>query len=183
MTPLVTSVTNFLSVIVVASDALILFLLILLITPLKNSRRGKAVLNFFGSYAVTFSFLVALGSIGGSLFYSEIAHFAPCLFCWWARVLIYPQALLFFIALLINDHRVRIYGAALSAIGVLLTAYHTYLQFGGTDLVPCDATGVSCNKVYFILYGYVTIPTMALTAFALILLFCLIPRPHTASAD
>lgn len=176
MTPLVQDVTNVLSLVVIASDALVVFLLILLITPLKHSRRGKAVLTFFGSNAIFFALLVALGSVAGSLFYSEIAHFAPCLLCWWQRVLLYPQAAILFVALLTRDERVRKYCATLSAIGALIAIYHTYLQFGGNDLVPCSATGVSCDKVYFLTYGYVTIPTMALTAFALILIFGLIPH-------
>jgi disulfide bond formation protein DsbB len=176
MTPLVQNVTNILSLITIASDALAVFLLILLITPLKRSVRGKAVLAFFSSNAIVFSLLVALGSVGGSLFYSEIANFVPCLLCWWARILLFPQAVILFVALIARDERVRKYCATLSAMGVALTAYNVYIQFGGSDLIPCSATGTSCSKVYFLTYGYVTIPTMALTAFALILLFCLIPR-------
>ncbi len=177
MTPFVANVTNVLSLVIVASDALIVFLLLLLFTPLKRSRRGKAVLAFFGSNAIFFALVVAIGSVAGSLFYSEIAHFVPCLLCWWQRVLLYPQAVILFVALLARDERVRKYCATLSAGGVLVAIYHTYLQFGGSDLIPCSATGVSCDKVYFLTYGYVTIPTMALTAFGLILLFCLIPHP------
>ena len=176
MTPLIQNVTNVLSLVVIASDALIAFLLILLATPLKHSRRGKAVLTFFGSNAVFFALIVALGSVAGSLFYSEIAHFAPCLLCWWQRVLLYPQAGILLVALLARDERVRKYCVMLSTFGVLVAIYHTYIQFGGSDLIPCSATGVSCDKVYFLTYGYVTIPTMALTAFALILIFCLIPH-------
>lgn len=177
MTPLVQNFTNVLSLVIIALDALTVVLLILLITPLKRSRRGRAVLDFFGSNGIVFALLVALGSIGGSLFYSEIAHFAPCLLCWWQRILLYPQAVILFVALIARDERVRKYCATLSAIGALVAIYHTYIQFGGSDLIPCSATGVSCDKVYFLTYGYITIPTMALTAFALILVLCLIPRP------
>jgi len=176
MTPFVQNVTNVLSIAVIASDAFAVMLFVLLVTPLKRSRRGKAVLTFFGSNAIFFALLVALGSLGGSLFYSEIAHFAPCLLCWWQRVLLYPQAVILVVALLARDERVRKYCVALSSIGVLLATYHTYLQFGGNDLIPCSTTGESCIKVYFLTYGYITIPTMALTAFALILLLCLIPH-------
>jgi len=183
MTPFVQNVTNVLSVIVIVSDALAALLFLLLVTPLKHSRRGKAVLTFFGSNAIFLALLVALGSVGGSLFYSEIAHFAPCLLCWWQRVLLYPQAVILFVALLARDERVRKYCVALSGIGALIATYHTFIQFGGNDLVPCSVAGVSCTKLYFLTYGYVTIPTMSLTAFALILLICLIPlrRSHDQS--
>lgn len=176
MTPLVQNVTNILSLLVIASDVFAVFLFFLLVTPLKRSARGKAVLEFFGDNALVFALLVALGSVAGSLFYSEIANFTPCLLCWWSRILLFPQAIILLVAVFANDQRVRKYCVALSAIGTALATYHTYLQFGGSDLVPCSATGVSCSRVYFVTYGYITIPTMALTAFVLILLLCLIPR-------
>ena len=176
MTPLVQTVTNLLSIGIIILDALTVFLLVLLITPLRRSRRGKAVLDFFGKNAVALSLFVVLGSVAGSLFYSEVAHFVPCLLCWWQRILLYPQAIILLVAFITNDERVRRYCAALSAIGAVIAVYHTYLQFGGNELIPCAANGVSCERVYFVTYGYVTIPTMALTAFALILILCLIPR-------
>jgi disulfide bond formation protein DsbB len=67
---------------------------------------------------------------------------------------------------------------ALSIIGAPVAAYHMYLQFGGNTLIPCSATGPACEFVYFVEYGYVTIPTMALTAFVLIILFMLCRRKN-----
>ena len=138
--------------------------------------RGRRISEFFGDNALLFSFAIAFTSILCSLFYSEIAGFVPCLLCWWARILLYPQALILLVALIANDQKVRKYCIALSSIGVVLTTYHSYLQFGGASLIPCSANGATCEHVYFMTYGYVTIPTMALTAFALILLFCLFPK-------
>jgi disulfide bond formation protein DsbB len=112
-------------------------------------------------------------SVASSLFYSEIAGFAPCLLCWWQRIFLYPQAIILFIALFKKDWRVRKYAIALSGLGSLVSIYHTYIQFGGESLAPCPVGGVSCQIVYFVEYGYVTIPTMALTAFGLIILLML----------
>ena len=53
------------------------------------------------------------------------------------------------------------------------------LQLGGGSLIPCSATGVSCEFVYFMEYGYVTIPMMCLTAFALVILFMLFHRKNS----
>lgn len=177
MTPLVQNVTNALSLIIILCDIFAVLLFILLVTPLKRRGAGRKIAEFFGEYAILFSCVVVLASVASSLFYSDVAGLAPCLLCWWQRILLYPQAVLLIIALLKNDEGVRKYCATLSAIGVVVSAYHTYLQlFGGVDLIPCSATGVSCEHVYFLEYGYVTIPTMALTAFALILLFLLFKR-------
>ncbi len=69
MTPLVQSVTDFLSAAIVAADILAVFLLVVLATPLKRRGWGKDVADFFGDYAVELAFLVALGGVIGSLFY------------------------------------------------------------------------------------------------------------------
>lgn len=186
MTPIVQTVTNLLSYLTVLSDVLAVILLAILITPLKKHGWGKAVKDFFGENAVLFSFLVAFASVAGSLFYSQFAHFPPCELCWIQRAFLYTQAVIFFVAILARkDEYVKKYGNFvrntalwLSSIGGLVSAYHTYLQFGGESIAPCTISGVSCELVYFIEYGYVTIPTMALTAFILIILFMLCRRKN-----
>lgn len=170
------SLTDFLAYLVVLSDLFALFLLVILITPLRNRGRGKKIALFFGKNAAVFSFIVATASIIGSLFFSNIVGYAPCELCWWQRILLYPQALILFIALISKKDDVRKYCLTFSGIGALVSLYHSYLQFGGTALGNCDVGGVSCEHVYFMLYGYVTIPTMALTAFALIFLFMSAPK-------
>jgi disulfide bond formation protein DsbB len=185
MTPLVQTVTNILSLGTVASDVLVVFLLVIILTPLSEKGWGKKVGDFFGEHAVLFSFLVAGGSVVGSLFYSEFAHFAPCELCWIQRGFLYTEAILLFVALAARkEERVRKFGEwvrkaclILSAIQFPISAYHTYLQLGGGEIVPCSAIGPSCQYVYFVQYGYVTIPSMALTACALILLFMLFKKP------
>jgi disulfide bond formation protein DsbB len=178
MAPLTQHVTDILSFIIVVSDALAVVLFVLLMTPLKDRGFGKKIADFFGTNAIVFSLIIALASVAASLYYSDVAGFAPCLLCWWQRILLYPQAVILLIAFIANDERVRKYCLTLSGIGIFVSIYHTYLQFGGNALIPCSANGVSCEHVYFVEYGYVTIPTMALTAFALILLFMLFKKPE-----
>lgn len=188
MTPLVRAVTNFFSLGTIASDVLVLFLFIVILSPLDQTRWGKRITGFFGKYAILLSFLVAAGSVAGSLFYSEYAHFAPCELCWIQRGFLYTEAVILFLALFARkEEHVRKFHTmtqkiclVISAIGFPISAYHMYLQFGGGEIVPCSAIGPSCQYVYFIEYGYITIPTMALTAFALILVFMLLRKPTQA---
>lgn len=185
MTPAVTFVTNLLSLGTIAGDIIVIFLFAIILTPLSERGWGKKIDDFVGKRAMMLSFLVALGGVAGSLFYSEFAHFAPCELCWIQRGLLYTQAVILFLALFVrNAERVRKFQnftqkacLALSAIGFPIAAYHMYLQFGGGAIVPCSAIGPSCQYVYFLTYGYITIPTMSLTAFALILCFMLLHRP------
>ncbi len=186
MNPLVQTATNALSSFTVILDGLAVFLLIILITPLKRRSWGRKIETFFGRNAILFAFLVAIGSVAGSLFYSQVAGFAPCLLCWIQRAFLYTEAVILFVAMVARkDEFKRKYGEfvrrvtlILSIIGAPIAAYHTYLQFGGNTLIPCSATGPGCEFVYFVEYGYVTIPTMALTAFALIILFMFCRRKN-----
>jgi disulfide bond formation protein DsbB len=187
MTPLVQNFTNILSFGTVLADVLAVFLFVLLATPLRDHGWGKRIGAFFGTYAVLFSFLIAIGGVVGSLFYSEFAHFRPCVLCWIERGFLYTDAVIFIVAMLARkEEHVRKYGnfvrncaLTLSGLGLIVSVYHSYLQLGGNSLIPCSATGVSCEFVYFMEYGYVTIPMMALTAFALVIIFMVFHKKNS----
>jgi disulfide bond formation protein DsbB len=179
MTPIVQNATDILSFFTLLADVLAIFLFVLATTSLRDRGWGKRVGAFFGKYAVLFSFIIAVGGVVGSLFYSEFAHFRPCLLCWIERGFLYTDAVIFIVAMLARkEEHVRLYGnfvrncaIVLSSAGFLVSAYHSYLQLGGSSFIDCSAVGVSCEYVYFMEYGYITIPIMALTAFALVILF------------
>jgi len=178
MTPFVQTITDIASFGTVVLDVIAIALLVILITPLKHRGNGKKIAEFIGERALLLSFIAALAATAGSLFYSNIAGFAPCELCWWQRIFLYPQSILLLIAFIKKDENMRLHSIVLSAIGAVIAVYHTFLQLGVNPLLPCSATGPSCTFVYFLEYGYVTIPTMSLTVFALILLFMLAPNPR-----
>ena len=108
MTPFVAFVTNILSLGTIASDILIVFLFAIILTPLSEHGWGKKVDDFFGKRAMLLSFLMTLGAVAGSLFYSEYAHFAPCELCWIQRGLLYTQCVILFLAFFAQkEERVR----------------------------------------------------------------------------
>ncbi len=168
--------TNILSLLTVGGGILAVFLMLALAQKFLGNPTGifQPLLVFATKHTLLFSFLIALTGTASSLFYSEIAGFAPCVLCWWQRIFLYPLTVILGIALAKKDEKITDYVAGLSAVGAAIAAYHSYLQFGGSPLVPCGASGaVSCAQRYFLAYGYVTIPTMALTAFVLIALLML----------
>lgn len=182
MSQLVQPAIDIASFLTILADILAVALFVLLLTPLQEKGTGKKIARFFGKHAMRFSFIITAASVVGSLFFSNVAGFAPCLLCWIQRGLLYTEAVILAIAILARkDERVRAYQKfvekcclALSAIGFPIAAYNTYLQLGGGAIIPCSATGPDCAYVYFIRFGYVTIPTMALTAFALIIALMLL---------
>ena len=124
-----------------------------------------------------FVMIVALVSTLGSLFYSEVAHFTPCVLCWYQRILMYPQPLLAYLALVRKERTfIKPYLVAMSLVGFAVALYHNAIQWLPTlfPLAPCDASGVSCAKIYPVAFGWVTIPMMSATAFALLLTILLV---------
>lgn len=162
----------FLATLTLLSDiALILSLLILLSGgSIKNLLKIK-LYRTIAQNARILSFIVALTSMLGSLYFSDIAGFAPCTLCWYQRIAMYPMVFLLGIAIARNDRKNIVdYCLALSAIGAIIAGYHYWLQRGGSQVLPCSAVGysVSCTQTFTMSYGYITIPVMALTAFLLI---------------
>lgn len=148
---------------------------VLFITGVLLTRNNVSMRKFLIKYSLVLAFSVSLIATLGSLFYSEIARFEPCKLCWYQRIFLFPQTILFAVALW-KKLPVAAYSLALSGIGALIAAYHTALQFGITSGLPCAKEAVSCTQRFVLEYGYITIPTMSLTAFLLLILFALFAR-------
>lgn len=122
-----------------------------------------------GKNALGLAFVFSLVGAVGSLFLSEIAQIPPCVFCWYQRIALYPQVLLFGMALARGKDDVVDYSIGLSLIGAALGGYQYYGQMFNRALLPCSPTSVSCGDIPFLEFGYITIPMMSLTAFAVLL--------------
>src|SRR3989344_2648318 len=142
---------------------------ILFFALLFRNSCGKSFSMWVGKHSLLFSFLVVSLAVSGSLFYSNIVGFEPCLFCWWQRIAIYPLLVLFLVALHKKDRGVFKYSVPLSLLALLIAIYHSYVQWGGSPLIPCDATA-SCSMLYVYAFGYITIPSMTLSIAILLLL-------------
>lgn len=136
---------------------------------------------FLKKHSFHFAFLLALGAIIGSLTYSELFGFAPCTFCWWQRIFMYPQLIVFATGIYLKDLKVWITGIALSVIGAIFSIYHILIQFGIIGPSGACATGgVSCAKIDVLIFNWITIPIMCLTLFIGILTFAYISHRKQA---
>ncbi len=150
------------------------FILLVVIYLLFFKKKYPAVKIFFANYYLLLSFIVALVATTTSLFYSQYVGFDPCSLCWFQRIFMYPLVILFGVALMKKDSNVVRYALPMSVIGFLISLYHNYLYYYNQGLnANCQilGNGVSCVKRYVFEFGYVTIPIMSLTAFALIIIF------------
>jgi Disulfide bond formation protein DsbB len=122
-----------------------------------------------GPRAVGLAAAVAVVCMLGSLYYSEVAGFPPCRLCWYQRIAMYPLAVILPIAAWRRDVGVRWYRAPLAAAGGLIAVYHMLVErFPTLEAGSCDPTN-PCSIIWVEPLRYLTIPTMALSGFALIL--------------
>lgn len=116
-----------------------------------------------------------------SLVHSHVFNLPPCYLCWWQRIFIYPQVLLFALALWRKDASVAIYSIALSVIGLGFGVYHHALQMFPFGHLPCPAQGPSCSQILYLQFGYITYPMLAISLFAFLIVVMLFVRRSAAS--
>jgi disulfide bond formation protein DsbB len=117
------------------------------------------------------AWLVAIGATAGSLYFSEVRLFVPCELCWWQRIFMYPLVGVLGVAVFTRDERVWRYALPLAVVGLGTSWYHYLLQRVPSLAPPgvCRG-GVPCTVQYIEWAGFVTIPFLAGTAFAVITL-------------
>lgn len=105
----------------------------------------------------------------GSLYFSEIAKFPPCVLCWYQRITIYPLVAIIMVGMFLKDKRLPIYVFPLSITGWLIALYHNLLYYKilPESIAPC-VNGVSCTTKFIQWFGFITIPLLSFTAFTVI---------------
>jgi disulfide bond formation protein DsbB len=134
-----------------------------------------AVRDAIWGYELWFAFLVSATATLGILFFSEIADFVPCELCWYQRICMYPLAITTLLMALADDHRAARYLLPLPVIGAGISVYHLLVEnevVEQTQACLLSAPG-GCATKWIDEFGYVTIPTLALTGFALSFVFLL----------
>ena len=111
--------------------------------------------------------LLASFSTTGSLFFSYVMQFAPCVLCWYQRIFLFPLVIILAVGLFPLDKNVVKYSLPLAIAGWFTALYHTLLYSGviPEDIQPCSQ-GVSCTEEYIDLFGFVTIPMLSLLSFS-----------------
>jgi len=133
-----------------------------------------AIRNLLWGYELWGAFVVAAIATGGSLFYSQIAGFIPCEFCWFQRMMMYPLSILTLLIASRGDNRAAGYLLPLPVVGAGTSIYHMLLEHHVIkEPGACTLTGGGCTANWIALhsFGYLTIPTLALTAFLLLIGF------------
>lgn len=127
------------------------------------------VISFLRRYILYIAWLQALVATLGSLYFSEIAKFPPCILCWYQRICMYPLVAILAVGIYRKDKNVPFYVLPLSLTGLLIALYHNLLYYKiiPESAAPC-ISGISCTTKYIEWFGFVTIPFLSLVAFAVI---------------
>jgi disulfide bond formation protein DsbB len=146
---------------------------------------GDRLRGALEGYELWLVFLVASIATGGSLFFSEIAGFVPCELCWFQRICMYPLSIVALLAALANERRIARYLLPLPLVGAGVSVYHLLVENGVVEQAKTclvSAPG-GCATKWIDEFGYVTIPVLALTGFALCFAFLLLAagRPPSRS--
>lgn len=139
---------------------------------------------FLKKYILYLAFFQALIATLGSLFFSEILHYPPCVLCWYQRIAMYPLVIIFAVGILIKDKKVYLYALPLIAGGWVVALYHNLLYYSilPEAVAPCLA-GVSCTTKFIEWFGFITIPMLSLLCFTILGVLMLIYRRISVTRD
>lgn len=121
-------------------------------------------------YLIFLSWVVSVVATAGSLFFSEVMLYPPCVLCWYQRICMYPLALVLLAGMFPTDKQVLRFALPLASIGFLIASYHNLLYYKilPESAAPCRE-GISCTSVHIEWLGFITIPFLSLLGFTLII--------------
>lgn len=134
-------------------------------------------MNFVKNNLAQLALLQASIATVGSLIFSEVLKFPPCVLCWYQRIFMYPLVAILAIGIWKKDKNLPFYVLPLSVIGTIIAVYHNLLYYNilPESAAPC-ILGVSCTTKQIELLGFITIPLMSLASFLVITVLMLLLR-------
>jgi disulfide bond formation protein DsbB len=116
------------------------------------------------------AWFVSLTATMGSLFFSEVLKYPPCVLCWYQRIAMYPMVLLLLAGLFPLSRSLFRFTLPLLFGGWAVALYHNLLYFKiiPESSAPCQQ-GISCTSMHLEWLGFITIPSLSFVAFTLII--------------
>jgi disulfide bond formation protein DsbB len=177
------AVAKGLAVLAIMVQVLLAVVVVLALASLVSPRARRALVEVRETLLggeLWAAWAVALTATLGSLYFSEIAHFEPCRLCWFQRIFMYPLAILLLGMAIRRDRRnALLYALPLPVIGLAWSVYHVYIEYHPEAESQSCRRGIPCSTKWIEELGYVTIPVLAGTAFAAIIV--LLAMAHSRS--
>lgn len=133
--------------------------------------------TFIIQNALYLALIQAIIAFLGSMYFSDIMLLKPCVLCWYQRIAMFPLMITLAIGIIKKNKDTWLFVLAPALIGWTISIYHNLLYYKiiPDDLAPCS-TGVSCTTRYFEIFGFITIPFLAFSAFSIIICLMLVER-------
>jgi len=132
---------------------------------------------FMERNALYLALIQAIVATLGSLYFSNVLMYPPCVLCWYQRICMFPLFIALIVGILNKDKYTHSFILPPALIGWVIAFYHNLLYYKiiPDDLAPCS-TGVSCTTKFIEYFGFVTIPFLSFTAFTVILFLMIVRR-------
>ncbi len=143
--------------------------------------KKTSIMEFLGENALYLALIQAIVATLGSLYFSNILHYPPCVLCWYQRIGMFPLFATLIIGILLRDKNTHFFVLPAALFGWVISVYHNLLYYKiiPDDLAPCS-TGVSCTTKFIEYFGFVTIPFLSFVAFTVIIVLMLIRKKYIA---
>lgn len=127
--------------------------------------------------------LFAIIATVGALVYQFVYQTPVCEYCWWQRIFMFPIDIIALTTVWYQTKNNETSIGILAAIGAVFAAVHYYFHvqvavLGNILSLPCSSVGIipSCTETPVLIFGFVTIPLMALIVFVTILWLVFLAR-------
>jgi disulfide bond formation protein DsbB len=137
----------------------------------------RKIINFVQENAIKLILAQVILAILGSLYFSDIKQYEPCVLCWYQRICMYSMFPMILTALLRKENKIYQYTLPISIFGLIIAIYHNLLYTGFIKTEFCS-TGISCTSKYVEYLGFITIPLMSLIGFIVIIALSIISRNY-----
>ena len=130
------------------------------------ARFGRAVTE----RRTALTLVVAGASLLGSLYFSEVADYIPCRYCWFQRIAMYPIAFVAAVGLIRRDAAARWYALPLAVVGACISTWHYLIEWNPQwEGESCGLFGPACSVPWFRTFGFVSLALMALCGFVAVI--------------
>ena len=173
----------FFAMLAVAVNIVVVVYIVVAVAARWSTRAAELRDQFYeyvSGQEMLFGSIVAGTAMLGSLYLSEIANLPPCRMCWYQRFAMYPTAIVLGLAAWRGYTKVRVPVMVTVTIGAAIAVYHYIIQwFPSLEGTSCSIT-VPCTTAWFRVFGFISIPYMAISAFAFVFVMMLALRANTA---
>lgn len=162
----------FFALLALATNLVVVFYLVVLIAAPRSNKAAELKQRFYelvDGNELLYGAIVAGTATLGSLYMSEIANLPPCKLCWYQRYAMYPVAVVLAIAAWRHEIRVRIPVIVAVVVGGAISIYHYLVQYFPNLQGNSCSIEVPCGFAWFRVFGFISIPYMALSAFLFVL--------------